>query len=555
MRQEPPRIGIALIRIAILTALLVFAYRNYPHYIYRPIGQVLLGIGILTLISTAWYFLQAVNHSNYQSGLRHEAANTSTSYGQSRLAKINDDPIKAMILSVGFYIGSLHGKPLFYNPHARGNGHMTAYAPARTGKTTSLVIPALLHWNLGSMVVTDTKREATEITAYHRAKNLKQRIIKIDPFGRDGEKHCINLLDILLYDIKNNNGANLHDLTLLIGLKHIPKTAHGDGVFFDNGGRGLFIALLLYLAVLLPEECHLPKLRQLVWSSDEEKRKIAKKMKACQLFGGLIRQYGNALANMLDPGYAKTYGAFRDIAMAATQIYDSHTEFGQSIMYSDFSLHDILDGKTTFYITLPETKLETHGMWSGLLITLLFEIIAASPKPVPIMFLLEEMGNLGRLPNLEKALSLLPGKGLRCWMIFQSRQQPMQIYGEKVAQLIEEQSSLIQSWSIRSLADQRDWSARIGKTTRKARSISHDPNDPISPWRLSISERSVPVLEPEEIGQLSDDYQLVQIKGQPVILAERIPYFEIDPWYRWAAPNPYLPESLPNGTKIRLKVK
>jgi type IV secretion system protein VirD4 len=198
-------------------------------------------------------------------------------------------------------------------------------------------------------------------------------------------------------------------------------------------------------------------------------------------------------------------------------------------MESDFSFGDVLDGRTTLYLILPESKLETHGPWMGLIVTLLLETVAASAtmheRRTRLLFLLEEMGNLGRLPNLGKALSLLPGKGVRCWMIFQSRRQSLDIYGPNIAGLIEEQSSVIQAWSIRGLEDRKAWSARIGNATRKGRSVARDAENLFSPWRLSVGERGFPVLSPDEIGRLPEHEQLIAVAGQPVICAKKLPYF------------------------------
>jgi len=141
--------------------------------------------------------------------------------------------------------------------------------------------------------------------------------------------------------------------------------------------------------------------------------------------------------------------------------------------------------------------------------------------------LAEEMGNLGRLPNISKALSLLPGKNLRCLMVFQSRKQPLELYGPEIAGLIDEQSSCVQAWSIRSEEDRKAWSARIGTTTKKARALSRDPHDTHAPWRLSVNERAAPVMSPDEVGRLPWDRQLIALDGKPVILARRVPYFKM----------------------------
>ncbi len=501
---------------------------------WRLWGLGLMGLALFllgkTLLALSMQGLETANQIN----LLHESRIVSGGYGEARLATLKDRFVLKMLEARrGLFIGTLEGRKLFYDPFQTGNGHMLAYAPARTGKTTSLVVPALLHWTSGSVIVTDVKGELTALTAPWRRKD-GQRVLILNPFGARGIPGLrFNPLRVLVEDVLKNSGRELHALCKLIALQLVPERGHaneaGDGIFFRNGGRRLIVTFLLYLAALEPDKCTLPGLRACVWSSEFEKRSMASVMQNTEMFSGLLREYGNALADGLEPEYAKTFGAFRDNAMHALELYEAHSDFGRSLMESDFSLKDVLDGKTTLYLILPESKLETHGPWMGLIVTLLLEAIAASPtlheRRTKLLFMLEEMGNLGRLPNIGKALSLLPGKGVRFWMIFQSRRQPVELYGPNLAGLIEEQSSLVQAWSIRSELDRKAWSTRIGNATRKGRSVSREAENLFAPWRLSVAERGFPVLTPDEIGRLPEEDQLIAVAGQPVIRARKLPYF------------------------------
>ena len=526
MRRARPASLTRLIAAVAVMVVCWWGMRTYPHY--RHWALVVMGIGFFAFAKMLFGLLVGALSSAQQINYLHEARMISGGFGQARLAQRADPFIKTLMADQsGLPVGIMEGQRLFYDPFKSGNGHMLTYAPARTGKTTSCVVPALLHWLRGSMMVTDVKGELTRITSSYR-RAMSQRVLILDPFRVSGIAGVrFNPLRILVDDILKNQGKELNTLARLIALQLIPERAHqtGDGVFFRNGGRRLITTFLLYLAVLEPEKCTLPGLRRCLWSSDEQKLVIAAKMQGCTLFGGLLRDYGNALFDGLAPEYVKTFGAFRDNAIHALEIFDAHSEFGQSLLESDFTLDEVLDGRTTLYVILPESKLETHGAWMVLIATLLFETIAARPKPTRILMLLEEMGNLGRLPNINKALSLLPGKGVRCWMIFQSRRQPIEIYGPHLAGLIEEQSSLMQAWSIRGEQDRKAWSARIGNRTLKGRSFSRDADNPLSPWRLNVGERGFPVLSPDQIGRMKPEDQLIALDGKPVIRAQRRPYF------------------------------
>jgi len=97
---------------------------------------------------------------------------------------------------------------------------------------------------------------------------------------------------------------------------------------------------------------------------------------------------------MLLPEYVKTYGEFRDNAMSPLEIYEAHSPLGKAMETSDFSAKDLLDGKTTLNLILPEAKLETHGAALGLINTIILETIAASKTKTRMMMLMEEMAIL-----------------------------------------------------------------------------------------------------------------------------------------------------------------
>lgn len=556
---KPASMLTSIIKFCISLAIIYGGVKLHPYLEapYELASPIIIVVGSLAAMKHALVFTLQSFHVGGQVDLLTRSRLPSGDHGASFLAGENDPNMQPFKNTKGLYLGVLGKSALFYDPFFSGHGHLLTYAPSRTGKTISSVIPALLHWFGGSMFVIDVKGELWEITSARR-KIKGQTVIKFDPFNvASGESFCFNPLEILTTDIKENSGNNLGYLVKTIVLQLLPDPSNeaGDGQFFRSGARRLITAMMLYMAVYQPSLCNLPSLRRLIWASDEEKLAVAQELQSKDWFGGLLQDYGNSLTDMLRPEYIKTYGAFRDNAMDALEIYDAHSEFGKSLERSDFTLVSLLDENTTIYLILPESKLETHGRLLGLITSLLMENIAQQKAPSKLLMMLEEMGNLGRLANLNKALSLLPGKGLRLWMIFQSPRQPLNIYGKNMSRIIEEQSGMMQQWAIRSLEDQKSWSTRIGQKTIKSYSISHDPNDVNTPFKKHISERPAPVLAPEKIAQMPDEYQLIAINGKPVILARRIAYFQILPWRTQAAPSPFHPGGYPKDKPVLLKLK
>jgi type IV secretion system protein VirD4 len=61
-----------------------------------------------------------------------------------------------------------------------GREHVLCYAPTRSGKGISLVLPTLLDGWRESVFVLDIKNENCSLSAGYRAKELGQKILKLD---------------------------------------------------------------------------------------------------------------------------------------------------------------------------------------------------------------------------------------------------------------------------------------------------------------------------------------------------------------------------------------
>lgn len=549
--DEPKPFTPALLRFAVYSA---GAYYSLP-LLHSPdpllywcgYGAICLcSLGVIKNIAS---MTGSSKHKGRQLDVETIAVRPSSVFGSANLAHRDSHVVKSLSTRKGFFIGMFEGAPLFFDPFARSKGNMLAYAPARSGKSTGIVIPAALSWFWGSLFMPDIKGEISAISARIRSK--WQRILLWNPFnvlGMGGKS--FNPLDILIKDINTNRGRKLHELARLIALILIPDAANEKEPFFRKGGRRFLTGLILYIAVIEKGKCHLPGLREMVWSDAQKKADIIAAMKQVNGYGGLLKEYGNYLEELLNPLYAKTFGAMRDYAIEATQIFDANSDFGKSLMGHDFSLGDVLDGKTSFFPIIPEESLDTYGTVIGLIAALLIEHVAQSKKPNPLMMVLEEMGNIGVIPNLKKAVTLLGFKKIRFYFIAQSRTQLLQLYGEENTSLFEEQCSMKQQWAIRDPKDCEMWSKRSGKKTVKTNSAQLDPNDAISPWKITFTETERPVLSEYEVATLPPKKMLVAISGQPLIKADLVSYYQIEPWRSKAAPNPYHPEPYPKDEPV-----
>ena len=120
-----------------------------------------------------------------------------------------------------------------------GPEHMTLYAPTRSGKGVSVVIPNLLNWP-DSAVVLDIKKENWTKTAGFRKAN-GQDVFLFDPLDEESRTHRWNPLS----SVRRGTEMQIDDLQRLAAL-FIPL---GDkDSFFDLSARNAFVGVGGYLA-------------------------------------------------------------------------------------------------------------------------------------------------------------------------------------------------------------------------------------------------------------------------------------------------------------------
>ena len=183
----------------------------------------------------------------------------------------------------------------------------------------------------------------------------------------------------------------------------------------------------------------------------------------------------------------------------------------------------------TVYLILPADRLKTFDRWLRLLIQQAITVNARNveQKPEkPILFLLDEMPTLGRLPALEQAYGLMAGFGMQLWGIAQDLSQLERIYGEHGWQTFISNSGVIQYFGSRDKmtaeyffdALRRDdesasfsWSYAFGKDFTSSSDSHQAPADESKSHThtTSSNESQRQLIYPDELMVLKDDVQIV----------------------------------------------
>ncbi len=310
----------------------------------------------------------------------------------------------------------------------RGEGHLLTVAPTGAGKGRSVIIPNLLMFE-GPVVVIDPKGENYAVTA-RRRREMGHRVVKLDPFGLVPEDDIaadslnpFDFVDLVPYDLNDEVKVIVE---LMLGSRSLSKEP-----FWDNWAHTLISGLALYLASepsgKLPRT--IPKLFELL-HEDDVQFALAK-----ILDGGAHTMSAEAyrlLASFVSMKAEVTRSGVLATAQQHLRLFGS-PQVRRALEQTSFDLRAFREGDPmSIYVIVPPPKLDSHGpllrLWIGALMTL---VGSRTRRPaLRTLFLLDEAAQLGELPMLRTATTLLRGYGMQTWSFWQDLGQLKRLYGD-----------------------------------------------------------------------------------------------------------------------------
>jgi type IV secretion system protein VirD4 len=334
--------------------------------------------------------------------------------------------------SLGDLAQSVSNRPQEYRPVKYDHdAHIFTVAPTGSGKGVGVIIPTLLSYD-GPIIVIDPKGENFKVTAEYRRK-IGQKVLVLDPFGVstpseiEGEpvmSATLNPLDLALMDDNVDIGLQAQWIAELLSAG---KTG-GRDPFWDLAAKGLVAGLF---------DIEINKAKR-------EGRKASFCSVVSALFSADLRDTVQASVELEGISEFALYSLNAYLGAAAPATHSSissvargyflpflASDVQKSLDNSTIRLEDVRHGVAqTIYIIIPSSKLESHSALLRLWVdTLLNAILSRSSKHEKrTLALLDECANLGELPVLRKAVTLMRGYGLQVWMFFQDVSQLIALY-------------------------------------------------------------------------------------------------------------------------------
>lgn len=447
-------------------------------------------------------------------------------HGDARWATKNEARDAELFEDDGLILGKLDGQFLM----TKAAKFAMLVAPTRSGKGVGTIIPNLLNWSQ-SVIVVDIKGENFEVTSGFRSSH-GQEVYKWAPFDDAFETHCSNPLSYVSRDPHYLVGE-----LQSVGYMLYPKK-DGDGAFWNDAARNLFVATSLYciesgFQLTIGEVLRRssgggrPKeFWQGVVDSGVSANGRQLSRNCIDSLSQFVSNSENTLTSILST-FSAPLGVFANPAVDAATSRD------------DFDLRDIRRRKMTIYVVIPPNRLAE----ASLLINLFFSTaIDQNTKTLPekdpslkylALLLLDEFPALGRVDKYIKSIGYFAGYGLRSLMIAQSMSQlkDRDLYGEEGARTLATNHMIQIMYAPREQQDAQEYSEVLGyysmngvsKGTSRARgSVTNSEN---------VSDQKRALMLPQELREIGPDRIIVLTDNCKPIFADKIKYYT-DPAFK-----------------------
>ena len=392
--------------------------------------------------------------------------------------------------------------------------HSFICAPTGSGKGVGVVIPTLLTYG-GSVICLDIKGENYKITAHARMK-LGDKVFRFSPLDPEMRSHRFNPLE------------KLAQLPPVRRFTEAQRLAESFIVMAGDNVQGFLVSAkqIFAASVLVAVERETPTMAAVydllseggdfnkMFAKLAKQTKIEESKSIFQRMAGIADRTLSAYMSVLFDG---GLGIWRNgFVRAATAT-------------SDFNIDNLRRDPTSIYIEVSPNDLAMLAP----VIRLLFQqtigaLQSAEPgpdEPYPVLFLMDEFPQLGRMSALSSAISTIRSYGGRFMIVAQSLANLKGTYGPDGAQNFLANCRL-QLFMAPADSDTPEYVSRaIGDFTRKSRSKSWTMGQ-LGKSNIQERDEGARLIRPEQLRNLDENDVLMLIHNTDPILAQKVIYYE-----------------------------
>lgn len=296
-----------------------------------------------------------------------------------------------------------------------GEGSLITIAPPGSGKTQCFVLPNMLSWP-GAAVVLDVKGEIYAATSKWRAANVGP-VFKFSPLD-PANSHCYNPLEF----IRKEPDFIWEDSRFLADMMIVPSG--GSDPFWENMARDVLTAAIAYVCYSSePKDRPMSKVMDLLFGMGWDEMVMALQT---NLRVSAMRQTGHGLSEM----ERKTRDSVLKTAQSSMSAWQGE-RIARATSRADWSPMDLRHGTPTIYICINPNEIDSYLSLLRVVIAqhirMLTSVLPARDSS-PVLFVLDELPRLRKMPPVDEALNIGRQYGIRLWMFAQSFGQLKEAY-------------------------------------------------------------------------------------------------------------------------------
>ena len=461
-------------------------------------------------------------------------------YGSAAFAERSDVECSGLLATSGIVLGGWRdGRKIRFLRHD-GPEHCLLFAPSRSGKGTSMVVPTLLSWT-DSCVVFDPKGENWNLTSGWRKQELGSLCLRFNPTATDGRSACFNPLSEIQPGPLEVRGAQQIADILTSGESQL-QDPHWRTTAADLLTGAILHCLYTARDKSLPGVLHLlsdpsrtieSTLSEMIETKHDP---AAERAWADPITGAPVQTHpviAAAARTMLNRS-ERERGSVLSTAIRSLTLWRDFV-VSENTRTSDFSLADLvhLDRPVSLYLTIPVSDLARTRPLVRLLFALVIRRLTEEMDGQRtehtrrrLLLMLDEFPQLHHIPEFEDALPVIAGFGIKCFLVVQDLTQIFRYYGRN--QAITNNCDVLATFRTANIDTARLISGMAGTRTvrRESRTISRSRT---APWHshLTTSEQESPrpLVTPDEVMRLPEEDTLIFAGGKP-IRGVKTPYFE-----------------------------
>jgi type IV secretion system protein VirD4 len=411
-------------------------------------------------------------------------------------------------------------------------------APTRSGKGVSSVIPTLLSYR-GSVIVLDFKGEN-----FFKTSGFRQSFGKVYRYAPVGETgHHFNAL----MEIRGGKDA-YGDANVFADVLTTPETGKAGGdansEHFRETGMEFLTGLILHVLCSDYPQKSIPGIRDFVSqvnpqdpSDDTYIYKLMLEGKHCN--EEVHRKVVSAAGNQMKRADRERQSVLSTVTKALRVFED--TRVRENSMDSDFYLDEFekSDVPVSLYLTIPNAHRSRLSPLIRLFIMILINRFSEGETrhddrrlKIPLLFVLDEFDKLGKYSELQTGMGILAGYGIHFFLIIQSPNQLVDIYGKNHQFFAHCKNSIL--YAPGEIESGKINSEMIGKESVWISNTSTSGNRfsvGLDNLNISGSERERNLINADEIMKLPPDQLVLLTQGKPPYIGKKCVYYE-DPRFK-----------------------